>query len=232
MTVEKPKLASTGAPSMFRAAVEAAAAALPDAPMATVEQVALAVLRVALPLHETQHADAWKAAHERAVHFELEAVKAAERAERAEAEVRRYRSFCGEAHCGDIERDRDEYQRQNEQLRGELERYRGLDAAAKELLARNVELGTRADNSVARCEDLEDELERLRAQLAEATTLLGHFVDHEDQPCRLDHHGACQEHGGSSLRPCDVAAGREWLARVREDGVEAGTFAHLGAKEE
>lgn len=57
---------------------------------------------------------------------------------------------------------------------------------------------------------------RLRKYLAEAATLLGHFVDHEDQPCRLNHHGACQEHGGSSLRPCDVAVGREWLARVRK----------------
>lgn len=119
-------------PSMFRAAVEAAAAALPDAPLATAEQVVLAVLRVALPLHETQHADAWKAAHERAVHFELESVKAAGRAETAEKEVRRYR---------------------------------GVDAAAKELLARNVELGTRADNTEAKYEDLEDEVERLRGQL-------------------------------------------------------------------
>lgn len=57
---------------MFRTAVEAAAGALPDASTATIEQVALAVLRVALPLHEAQHADAWKAAHERAVHFEWE----------------------------------------------------------------------------------------------------------------------------------------------------------------
>lgn len=52
-----------------------------------------------------------------------------------------------------------------------------------------------------------------RAEKAE--TLLGFFVDHEDQPCRLNHHGACEEHGGSELRPCDVAAGRELLARVR-----------------
>lgn len=59
---------------------------------------------------------------------------------------------------------------------------------------------------------------RLRAQLAEATTLLGHFVDHEDRPCRLDHHGACQEHGGSSLRSCDVAVGRELLARIHGGG--------------
>lgn len=65
-------------PSMFHTAVEAAAGALPDAPTATVEQVALAVLRVALPLHETQHADAWKRAHERAVHFELELMKCAD----------------------------------------------------------------------------------------------------------------------------------------------------------
>lgn len=116
---------------MFRIAVEAAAGALPDAPVATVEEVALAVLRVALPLHETQHADAWKAAHERAVHFELEAVKAAERAEAAEKEVQRYRSFCGEALCGDVERDRDECLWQNEQLRGEVQRLQakmaGLD---------------------------------------------------------------------------------------------------------
>lgn len=61
----------------------------------------------------------------------------------------------------------------------------------------------------------ETEAERLRKYLAEATTLLGHFVNHEDQPCRLDHHGACQERGASSLRRCDVAAGRELLARVR-----------------
>ncbi|NUQ98323.1 MAG: hypothetical protein HOY79_17825 [Streptomyces sp.] len=154
-------------PSMFRTAVEAAAGVLPDAPAATVERVALAVLRVALPLHETQHADAWKAAHERAVHFELELMK-----------------------CADLNRD---------------------------LVNENADMGV--------------ELERLRVQVAEATTLLGHFVDHEDQPCRLDHHGGCQEHRGSSLRPCDVAAGRELLARIRSSGVGVETSAHLGAEE-
>lgn len=100
-------------------------------------------------------------------------------------------------------------------MRDELDRFRGLDAAAKELLARNVELGTRADNAEAKCEDLEDEVQQLREQLAEATALLGHFVDHEGQPCRLNHHGACEEHGGSGLRACDVAVGRELLARIR-----------------
>jgi hypothetical protein len=69
---EVADITGTQHPSMFRAAVEAAAGALPDAPSATVEQVTLAVLRVALPLHETQHANALKAAHERAVHFEWE----------------------------------------------------------------------------------------------------------------------------------------------------------------
>jgi hypothetical protein len=66
--------------------------------------------------------------------------------------------------------------------------------------------------------ELVAEVKRLRTQLAEAATLLGHFVDHEDEPCRFDHHGACQEHGGSSLRRCDVAAGRELLARTRGGG--------------
>lgn len=94
--VPRPKPSPAGGPSMFRTAVEAAAGVLPDASTATVEQVALAVLRVALPLHETQHAAAWKAAHERAVHFEWEAVKAAERAEKAEAELDRVRSQLGE----------------------------------------------------------------------------------------------------------------------------------------
>lgn len=54
---------------------------------------------------------------------------------------------------------------ETDQLRAELERYRGLDAAAKELLARNVELGTRAHNAKAKCEDLEDEVARLRKRL-------------------------------------------------------------------
>lgn len=87
MTVKEHEPVSTDRPSMFRTAVEAAAGALPDAPAATVEQVALAVLRVALPLHETQHAAAWKAAHERAVHFEWELEQL--RAQRSESRRQR-----------------------------------------------------------------------------------------------------------------------------------------------
>jgi hypothetical protein len=135
----RPKPGVAG-PGMFRTAVEAAAGVLPDMPPATVEQVTLAVLRVALPLHETQHADALKAAHERAVHFELEAVKAAERAESVEKEVQRYRSFCGEALCGDVERDRDEYLRQNEQLRGEVQRLQAERAEARGALSVAAEM--------------------------------------------------------------------------------------------
>lgn len=126
------------------------------------------------------------------------------------------------------EAELEEYKADLKAVNAELERYRGLDAAAKELLARNVEFGTRADNAEAKCEDLEDEVERLREQIADATALLGHFVDHEDQPCRLDHHGACQEHGGSSLRPCDVAAGRALLARIRGGDFAAVEVADCG----
>jgi len=75
--------------------------------------------------------------------------------------------------------------------------------------------------SEALCENannLDSKVRRLRAQLAEATALLGHFVDHEDQPCELNHHGACKAHGGSELRPCDVAVGRELLGRLRGGG--------------
>lgn len=180
------KAAEVQRPSMFRVAVEAAAGVLPDVPIGTVEQVMLAVLRVALPLHETQHAAAWKAAHERAVHFEWEAVKSTERVGAAEKEVERLRGV-------------------ETKLRGHLD---SIGAAHQEGISARRTLDAMR----------ETEIFELNAQLAEATTLLGHFVNHEDQPCRLDHHGACQEHGGSSLRRCDVAAGRELLARILGGG--------------
>lgn len=72
---------------------------------------------------------------------------------------------------------------ENAQLRAELERYRGLDAAAKELLARNIEFGTRADNAEAKREDLEDEVERLREQLGEPEIQWGHQVHADDGWC-------------------------------------------------
>ncbi len=68
---------------------------------------------------------------------------------------------------------------------------------------------------------LKTDMRILRTDLTEALALLGHFADHEDAPCRLDHHGACQEHGGSSLRPCDIAAARKLLARARPTEAES-----------
>lgn len=171
---------------MLEASSNAVAELMPTFPPSLVEKIAVAVLRVALPLHETQHADAWKAAHERAVHFEWEAVKSTERVGAAEKEVERLRGV-------------------ETKLRGHLD---SIGAAHQEGISARRTLDAMR----------ETEIFELNAQLAEATTLLGHFVNHEDQPCRLDHHGACQEHGGSSLRRCDVAAGRELLARILGGG--------------
>ena len=42
--------------------------------------------------------------------------------------------------------------------------------------------------------------------------LLHAFVDHEDQPCSLDHHGYCQEHDSFSEGRCKVAEARELLS--------------------
>ncbi len=42
--------------------------------------------------------------------------------------------------------------------------------------------------------------------------LLGRLVDREDRPCRLDHHGYCQEHPGGGNIPCVTATARELLA--------------------
>lgn len=66
-------------------------------------------------------------------------------------------------------------------------------------------------------DELVTEVERLRGERDQLAEQLGHQVDHEDGPCRFDHHGACQEHGGSELRPCDVATARELLVRVRDE---------------
>jgi DNA repair exonuclease SbcCD ATPase subunit len=138
-------------------------------------------------------------------------VKAAERADKAEAEVQRYRSFCGEALCGDVERDRDEYLRQNEELRAELERYRGLDAAAKELLARNVEFGTRADNAEAKCEDLEDEAERLRKQVGEEEVSWAVYAGHDAENGDMYHSTAEEYAREAAAKGIPVT---KWVTRV------------------
>ena len=43
-----------------------------------------------------------------------------------------------------------------------------------------------------------------------AMDVLRFLVENEDQPCRLDHHGLCQEHG-LSQPPCATAMGRRLL---------------------
>lgn len=90
--------------SLYRAACEAAATALPAAVYDWAERVTLAVLRVALPMHETQHAGALRLAAERATHFELEAMRRAEerdaaivRAEQAEAALAEARTELSES---------------------------------------------------------------------------------------------------------------------------------------
>lgn len=45
---------------------------------------------------------------------------------------------------------------------------------------------------------------------AKARELLRRFVEHEDQPCRFDHHGYCQEHG-TDEPPCAVRVARQLL---------------------
>jgi len=55
----------------------------------------------------------------------------------------------------------------------------------------------------------------LEAESLAALTFLGHLVDHEDGPCRLDHHGCCQEHPGGGNTPCTTMAARQLLALAR-----------------
>jgi hypothetical protein len=45
--------------------------------------------------------------------------------------------------------------------------------------------------------------------------LLEPFVDEE--PCRFDHHGYCQEHGSFGEGPCDIAAVKNFLAAANYD---------------
>ena len=56
---------------------------------------------------------------------------------------------------------------------------------------------------------------RLRLAIARIDVLeaaLHGLVDHEDQPCRFDHHGYCQDHtGGFGEHGCTTAIGRKAL---------------------
>lgn len=59
-------------------------------------------------------------------------------------------------------------------------------------------------------------MEKVRAVFAvpKVEELLHRFVDHETDPCRLDHHGYCQEHPGChEINDCPVAKGRALLGQ-------------------
>jgi hypothetical protein len=88
--------------------------------------------------------------------------------------------------------------------------------------ARDVNLGPKVDQMIAMIRRLREERDDLAEKLAAATrtvvrlaescdealTLLRRFVD--DEPCSLDHDGACQAHGVSGP-PCRNAEARRLL---------------------
>jgi hypothetical protein len=54
------------------------------------------------------------------------------------------------------------------------------------------------------------DLAAANATITELRTVLDRLVGHEDDPCLLDHHGYCQQHGLSSV-PCATAEARKLL---------------------
>lgn len=56
---------------------------------------------------------------------------------------------------------------------------------------------------------------RLQRRLIRARALLQRFVDHDDEPCNVDHNGYCQAHGLSSA-PCKIAEARTFIAELKQ----------------
>lgn len=54
---------------------------------------------------------------------------------------------------------------------------------------------------------------RLPSVVTELRELLAEFVAHESGPCRLDHHGYCQDHGRFDEGECKVVVARRALGR-------------------
>lgn len=100
---------------------------------------------------------------------------------------------------------------ENARLRADLERYRGVDAAAKELLARNVELGTSADNAEAKCEDLEDEAARLREQVGEEEVSWAVYAGHDPEDGDMYHSTAEKYARDAADKGIPVT---KWVTRV------------------
>lgn len=56
------------------------------------------------------------------------------------------------------------------------------------------------------------EIDQLRTQVDLLRLALTGLANHEDQPCRFDHHGYCQEHpGGFGWEGCGIAIARSAL---------------------
>lgn len=59
---------------------------------------------------------------------------------------------------------------------------------------------------------LQDAVRLLASRNHHLTYALRGLVEHEDNGCRLDHHGYCQEHhAGDTYGRCNVACARELL---------------------
>lgn len=72
-------------------------------------------------------------------------------------------------------------------------------AALSDVRMAHAALGELFDVVMRERDKFHDRAERAEAALKQARALLGEFYD--DSPCRLDHHGYCQEHS-SMANPC------------------------------
>lgn len=150
----------------------------------------------------------------------------------------RYRDVISSQKSGDLEGGR---KLRATTLRGLLAEIRRLREQRDHLVSGFDKLGDRMGEFAqaaqgergryaAENQRLREEADRLRAawesawaERNEARGLLHRFVDHEDDPCRFDHHGDCQEHGSSG--PCQVAEARRLLGL---DGAEGGAHGPAG----
>lgn len=72
---------------------------------------------------------------------------------------------------------------------------------------------------IAAAPDLAATVIELQARIDKAVELLAYIPSYETEPCRLDHHGYCQDHpGGFREGGCWVAATRAFLAALTQGG--------------
>jgi hypothetical protein len=130
------------------------------------------------------------------------------------------RADLAEAQVTEIQADRHEWQRRAQRGHAVAEILRAnvtaATARAEKAEARVAHLDKARDAAVRAWKSEHDAADALQAERDTVVRLLGQFVDHEDGPCRFDHHGACQEHG-SDEGPCATDTARQFLATVRGD---------------